>query len=69
MRCEAKTLGIDAYILPKVTGTRFVGHRFNGVKMLFHNWTALSNSIKKEVVCRCHVVIQSGPNWLGTSKI
>ena len=30
MRCDAKTLGIDAYVLPKVTSTRFVCHRLMG---------------------------------------
>ena len=37
-----------------MTGTRFVSHRLNGVKLLLHNWTALGNSIKKEVVSRSH---------------
>ena len=54
MRCDAKTLGIAAYVLPKVTGTRFVGHGLNGVKVLLYNWTALGNSNEKEVVPRLH---------------
>ena len=54
MKNEARTLGIDAYVLPKVTGTRFVGHRLNAVKVLLHNWFALGRSYKKEISTRSH---------------
>ena len=51
---QTKTLEIDAYVLPKVKGTRFVGHRLNAVKVLLHNWYALGRSFKKEIVTRSH---------------
>ena len=51
---KAKALGVDAYVLPKVTGTRFVGHRLNAVKVLLHNWTVYSVTFKNEIDERKH---------------
>ena len=46
---EAKAQNIDAYVLPKVTGTRFVGHRLNAVKVLLHNWAIYGTTFTKEI--------------------
>ena len=36
----AKGLGIDFYVLPKIHGTRFIGHRRHGFKVLLETWPA-----------------------------
>ena len=36
----AKGLGIDFYVLPKIHGTRFIGHRRRGFKVLLETWPA-----------------------------
>ena len=51
---KATALGVDAYVLPKVTWTRFVGHMLNAVKVLLHNWTVYSVTFKNEIDERKH---------------
>ena len=38
---EAEALNITWYRLPKLNGTRFVGHGHRALKKLLHNWPAL----------------------------
>ena len=37
----AEALNITWYCLPKLSGTKFFGHRHKSLKKLLHNWLAL----------------------------
>ena len=47
---SAKLHGIQYYIIPKISGTRFITHRLRGVDSLLHNWTALREAFENAVV-------------------
>ena len=45
----AKALNIQNYILPKLTGTRFVGHRRNAHTKLLKMWPAITTALENVV--------------------
>ena len=46
MKIAAEALNIQHYTLPKLTGTRFVGHRISALRVLLDMWPAIITALQ-----------------------
>ena len=58
----ASALGIESYVLPRLTGTRFIGHRVTAFKRLLDMWpafiTAYENCLSDSTHSRMHAKVR-----------
>ena len=62
----ASALGMESYVLPRLTGTRFIGHRVTAFKRLLDMWpafiTAYENCLSDSTHKRMHAKVKGQLN-------